>query len=254
MKKRIFYNVICPFLSVAVILAIWAVVSAVYDKPLLLPSVKSVFIDFFIHFGMGEFYAAIGMTFLRSIACFALALAFALPLSVCSAKWRAVQNVIKPVVEFLRSVPVIALILLALVAFNSSVLPIFVGFLMVFPLLYSALLNELTSKSFCDNVIMCKLYEVSNSDAVRYLYVPAIAPKTLEQGEILLPLAVKVVISGEVLAYAKTGLGLLMRSAQLDVATSRLVAYAFAAALLSYLAQLFIKLIRLCLRRAKLCR
>lgn len=254
MKKRLFYNVICPLISVAAVFAVWAVIAAVYDKPLLLPSIVSVTVDFFLQFGSGQFYAAIALTFLRSIACFVSAFVFALPLALLSAKSKAVRAALQPVVGFLRSVPVIAVILIAMVVFSSSVLPIFVGFLTVFPLLYSAFLQTLVSRNFCDNEIMCKLYGVSKGDTVRYLYVPTLAPKTLEQGEILLPLAVKVVVSGEVLAYAKTGLGLLMRSAQLDVATGKLIAYAFVAALLSYLAQLLVKLIRVCLRRAKLCR
>lgn len=253
-KKTLFYNLILPVLSILVVVGVWAVVAAIYDKPLVFPNVDVVFIDFFKLFAVGEFYAGMAMTFLRSAACFALALLIALPLAYAASKNRVFFKILQPLMGFLRSIPVIAVILVTLIMFSSSFLPVVVGFLTIFPLSYSAYLQAFTTDEMQQNLEMCKLYKVKSKYVIKYVYLPTLLPSTFTQSESLLPLAIKVVISGEVLAYAKTGIGLLMRSAQLNVETSKLVAYAFIATLLSFLALLLAKLCRLICRRLRLCR
>lgn len=253
-KKTILYNLILPVLSVAAVVGVWAIVAAVYGKPLILPNVGAVLVDFFKMFAAGEFYAGMAMTFLRSAACFVAALVFALPLAYFASKSTAVYKILQPIIGFLRSVPVIAVILLALILFSSSFLPVVVGFLTVFPLLYSAYLQAFTADEMQQNLEMCTLYKVKGRYVAKYVYLPELLPATFVQAETLFPLAVKIVISGEVLAYAKVGIGMLMRSAQLNVETSKLVAYAFVAALLSYVALLLVKACRLLCRRLRLCR
>lgn len=253
-KKSIFYNLICPIASIFIVIGVWAIVAAVYDKPLIFPKVGDVFVSFFRLFGEGAFYAALGSTFARSLACFALAFVFALPLAFASAFCKTVAQMVKPVVDLLRSVPVIAVILIALVTFSSSVLPIAVGFLTLFPLLYTAFWSTLTSNKLTANLAMCSLYNVRKRDKVRYVILPELSPVAFVQADTLLPLAVKVVISGEVLAYSRESLGLLMKNAQTIVQTDKLVAYAFVAILLSYLAKLLVFAIKYAFRRLKLCR
>lgn len=253
-RKRLFYNLICPLLGVLLIAGVWAIVAGVYNKPLIVPQLSSVVVSFFQLFADGSFYANVGVTLLRSVACFVLAYVLALPLALLATFNKTFEKVFKPFVEILRSVPVVALILIALVLFSSSVLPIVVGFLIVFPLIYSALLNALTSDEVKLNLEMCKLYKSRKRDIVRYVYMPVAVPTSFNQAKSLLPLAVKVVVSGEVLAYARVGLGLAMQSAQINVEIDKLVAYAVVATLLSYLCLVLVALVELVCRRLKLCR
>lgn len=252
--KRLLYNLIFPVIGVMLIVIVWAAASAIYGKPLILPSVTDVTVSFATLFSSGKFYLDVLMTFVRSLACFVLAYVLALPLALAAAFSKAFAAIFRPIVEALRSVPMIAVILLALALFSSSVLPIVVGFLMVFPLAYSGFYNTLTSQSISKNVEMCKLYKAKNRDIARYVYMPSLAPSMLLQAQSLLPLSVKVVVSGEVLAYTRTGLGLAMQSAQLNVEIDRLVAYALVAILLSYACLGLVKLTEFVLRRCKLCR
>ncbi|MCM1194424.1 MAG: ABC transporter permease subunit [Firmicutes bacterium] len=253
-KKEIFYNLICPFIGVIVFVCVWAIAAAIYGKPLILPDVGSVLVSFFKLFASGDFYASMGMTFLRSVACFVMAYVLALPLALASAFSASLAGIIRPITDFFRTLPVIAIILVTLILFPSTFTPIAVGFLTVFPLLYSALYNSLTCVAMRKNLDMCRAYNVGKRNIAKYLYMPALIPSSFAQAETLLPLAVKVVVSGEVLAYTRVGLGLAMHSAQLNVETDKLVAYAFVAALLSFVASLSVKLIRLICRRLKLCR
>lgn len=253
-KKRLFYNLICPLMGVGFVAGVWAIVAAIYNKPLIVPKLSYVVVSFFQLFATGSFYANVGVTLLRSVACFVLAYVLALPLALLAAFSKTFERTFKPFVEILRSVPVIALILIALAMFNSSTLPIVVGFLMVFPLMYSALLNALTSNDAKQTVEMCRLYKSRNRDIIKYVYMPTAVPTSFSQAKTLLPLAVKVVVSGEVLAYARVGLGLAMQSSQINVEIDKLVAYAVVATLLSYLCLGLVTLVELVCRRLKLCR
>lgn len=245
---------ICPLLGVMLIAGVWAIVAAVYGKPLIVPKFSSVVVSFFKLFVSGKFYVDALVTLLRSAACFIVAYVVALPLSLLAAFNKTFAAVFKPFVEILRSVPVIAVILVALVMFSSSILPVVVGFLMVFPLIYSALLAAFTSEETTSAVEMCRLYKARNRDVLKYVYAPVVMPVSFCQAKTLMPLAVKVVVSGEALAYARRGLGLAMQSAQLNVETDRLIAYAVVATLLSYLCLGLVALAEICCRRLRLCR
>lgn len=253
-RKWIVYNLICPACGILLIVALWAVTAAIYNKPLILPDIGSTLIGFFGFFATGEFYAQIAMTFARSVACFALSYALAFGLALLSAYCKWFAQAIKPLILLLRATPVIAVILIVLVAFNSNVLPIVVGFLTIFPLIYSAFYKELTSERMAQNLQVCAVYHTRKQDTAQYLYIPALAHISLSQAETLLPLSVKVVISAEVLAYTRVGLGLAMRSAQMNVETNKLIAYAFVAVLLSVIAQLLVTLVKLVCRRFVKCR
>lgn len=252
--KRIAYNLIFPICGILLVVALWAVTAAIYNKPLILPSVGSTLAGFFGFFATGEFYAQIAMTFARSVACFALSYALAFGLALLSAYCKWFTQAIKPIILLLRATPIIAVILIALVAFNSNILPIIVGFLTIFPLIYSAFYQQLTSEKMVKSLQVCAVYHTRKRDMAQYLYIPTLAHMSLQQAEALLPLAVKVVISAEVLAYTRVGLGLAMRSAQMNVETDKLLAYAFVAVLLSVIAQLLIKLIKIICGRVRKCR
>ena len=252
--KRLFYNLICPLIGVAAIAGVWAAASAIYNKPLILPGVADITLAFVKLFGSGKFYLDVAATFARSIICFVLSYLFALPLALASAFSKTFASVFKPFAEVLRSVPMIAVILVALAVFNSSVLPVVVGFLMVFPLAYSAFYNALTNADVVLSVETCRLFKARRRDIVRYAYMPVLLPSGVLQAQSLLPLSVKVAVSGEVLAYTRRGLGLAMQSAQINVEIDKLAAYALIAVLLSYACLGLVKLLELILRRCRLCR
>lgn len=253
-RKRLFYNLICPFIGAVLIACVWASVAAIYNKPLIVPSLFDVVVSFFRLFIQPSFYADAGFTLLRSVLCYISAYVLSLPLALLATFSKIFANVFKLFVEILRSVPVIAVILIALTVFSSSALPIAVGFLMVFPLSYSGLYNALSSCEVRLNEEMCSVYKVRKRDVVKYVYMPVLTPASFSQAKSLLPLAVKVVVSGEALAYSRVGLGLAMQSSQINVQIDRLIAYALVAVLLSYLCLGLVALIELCCRRLKLCR
>ncbi|MCM1043672.1 MAG: hypothetical protein NC350_05690 [Corallococcus sp.] len=253
MKKRLLENLLYPLCGITVIIAVWAVCAEIYGKPLILPKFTDTAKSFFCFFAEGEFYSAMAMTFLRSLLCFVVALIFATGLALLSALCRQFEMAFAPVIGILRSAPTMAVLLVALVVLTSSTVPIFVGFLTVFPVCYSALLDSLKD---IDGEIggMLQVYKVNRCLRTTYVYLPQLTSSAFTQARSLLPLTVKVVISGEVLAYTRTSLGIAMKQAQLNVETAKLVAYLFAAALLSFAAEMLAVGIRYLLRRAKVCR
>jgi ABC-type nitrate/sulfonate/bicarbonate transport system permease component len=68
--KKIIGNVVYPVLSLVLVLAVWWIVSAVKDKPLVFPTPDKVVVDFFNLFGGANFWKAVGMTVARTVICF----------------------------------------------------------------------------------------------------------------------------------------------------------------------------------------
>ena len=69
--KKIFFDILYPLIAFALVIAIWAIVAKVKNKPLILPSPDVVLKKFFTLGGEAGFWRAVGFSVLRTLWCFA---------------------------------------------------------------------------------------------------------------------------------------------------------------------------------------
>ena len=253
MKKQTIYNLLFSTLGFVVLLVAWQIVALIYNKPLILPSVTTTVKQFLLLFTTKNFYLDTLFTFLRSLLAFVVSLVLAFCLATLSARFNNFAYAIKPVVSILATTPVMAILLLLLVFVKSAFLPMVVAFLMTFPVLYNAIYTE-----FCRAEqkfgAMCKVYKVGFLNKLFFVWLPNSLDSLLNSCKTTLSMSVKVTISGEVLAYTATSLGMSMQSASLNAETSVLLAYCFVALILSCLAELLVCGVKKLLTGAKLWR
>ncbi len=66
-----------------------------------------------------------------------------------------------------------AIIILALIWLDNEIVPMFVGFIMVFPILYETILNGILNID--ENIIeMAEIYKVNKGTIIRDIYMPSI--------------------------------------------------------------------------------
>jgi len=248
-KKLILDNLIFSLLGVLFLVAFWAIFSAVYSKPLLVPGVGAVLSGFASLLSNREFYVSVGATFLRALAAFVAAMFFAILFAVTSASSRRFSAFVRPFVVLISSTPTMAILLLMLVFLSSQWIPVVVSALMAFPLLYSSFIAALGNLSGVEQV--ATVYDVSRFAKIRYVYLPSIFGVAEQHVANGLALALKVVISGEVVAYTRGSVGLAMRSAQINVETDVLLAYVLTSFLLSAVAALLVRAVFLIIKRRK---
>ena len=231
--KKIIENVAYPLISLVLVLGIWWIVSAVKDKPLVLPAPDKVIVEFFKLFCGVSFWKSVGLSLLRTVICFAISFVLAFAVAVVAGLWTPIHKVMSPIISILRSAPTLAIILIMMLWLDGQTAPVFVGFLIAFPLLYQGIYTAIVGVDK-DLVEMAKFYKVKPRDVVFGLYAPEIAPQVFDVSKSTISLTLKVIIASEVLTYAKDSIGLEMQKANQAFDVAVLLGWTLVAILLSF--------------------
>ncbi|MBR1624630.1 MAG: ABC transporter permease subunit [Clostridia bacterium] len=240
MKKILkkWQNVLYPLLSLGIIVGLWALLAKIVNIELIIPSLQSTFRQLGRILSAKDFYIALGSTLWRSLASFAIGAFSALGLSLLSLL-KPVKKILSPFIKIIRSVPTMSVILLAVIWLKPTVSPIFVAFLINFPIMYSGFLSAMESIDG-ELISMSKIYNVSLKDRVLSLYLPSVAPAAFDCMQSSISLTVKIIISAEVLAQTRNSLGIMMQISRAYLETAELIAYTITAIVLSYLLELVV--------------
>jgi NitT/TauT family transport system permease protein len=135
-------------------------------------------------------------------------------------------------VGLLRATPVRAVILLAMIWFQSDGMPVFVGFLMCFPVLYGNVVEGIRSLDR-DLLDMARVFRVRRPRILTSLYLPAILPYLVAGFSSTLGLSWKVVVAAEVLAQPVRALGSRLQDSRVMLDTAGVLAWTAVALLLA---------------------
>ena len=189
-----------------------------------------------------NFYKAFIGTMLRVLIGFVVSLIFAVAFSVLAYLSNPFSKLFSVIVAMLRSLPVLAVLLIVLTFVNRSFAPVLVCFLSLFPLLYTAFLTALKGVS---NELkeMCYLYKVPVKKQVKHLYIPKILPKILLDGAGAISFGIKLTVSAEILANVYGSVGGFMKEASLYLLTAELFAITFIVCLIGILVEFIGKIL-----------
>ncbi len=143
MKTYILKDRKLSIISKLSIVFLWVVLSRIVNNEVIIPSISSTFISMIEIIKGINFPNIIKYTLLRTLIGFSISLLLAMIMGIASSYSKIVYNFMDPISKFLNSVPTIALIVLALIWLNNELVPIFIGFIMVFPLLYETVLSSI---------------------------------------------------------------------------------------------------------------
>lgn len=203
-------------------LLVWYVAAAIAHSELILPDPQTVIGLTFRMLGDGSVWLALLATLGRSLAAFVLSVAFAFGLALLVGVYPKTRFCVDAIVTFLRALPTIAIILVTLVLFPSSIVPIVVAFLVASPVAFGTFVRQFEHNAELFDV--CKVYDVTPSRRVRYYLLPMIRDELLSVAQEELPLCIKVVVAGEVLALPLRSVGRDMYVGKVNVDTARIVA------------------------------
>lgn len=226
-------NVVYPLLSFALVMAVWAIVAKVKDNPLILPMPDKVLETFFSLGGENGFWISVAMSLARTGICFALSFVCALALASLGGLFYPFHRVISPIVTFLRSAPTVAVILILYAFASSNAMAIAVGFLVAFPIMYSAFYGAIVGVDK-DLVEMAKVYKVRPLDKVLGIYLPSIANCLFDTSKSTLSLTLKVVVAAEILAGIGKSIGGKISVANATFEIAYLLAWTLVAIALSF--------------------
>ena len=131
--------------AAALAVLVWQAASMAVGSALLLPSPAAVLVRLAALLPDGAFWRAVWFSFCRIAGGFGAALVLGTALAFAAGRWPAVDVLLRPYVLAVKSVPVASFIILALIWMRASALPLFISFLMVFPILYTNVLAGIRS-------------------------------------------------------------------------------------------------------------
>ena len=183
-----------------------------------------------------KFYLQVAYTLKRTLLGIGLSFALGLLTAFLSDMSGLIEAFLKPAITLMKSTPVMAIIILALLWFESHEVPIFVCFLMCYPIVYTNVLAGL--KALDKELIeMSKVFEVKGWLCIRKCYLPQLRPYLYAALDLSVSMAWKVVIAAEVLAVPKYAIGYALLDAKRYLETREVFAWMIVIVSLSEICQ-----------------
>lgn len=224
MKSYILKNRKLSIISIISLIIIWILLSRIVNNEVIIPSIETTFISIVEIIKNPGFLNIISYTVLRTLIGFLISLFLAMTLGIFSSISKIVHNLMVPILKFLNSIPTIAIIVLALIWLNNELVPMFVGFLMVFPVLFETVLNSILNVD--KNIIqMAYLYRVNKMEIIKNIYIPNILYNLSTIFNSALGINLKMVVAGEVLAQPKYAIGSSLQLQRMYLNTSGVFAW-----------------------------
>lgn len=228
--------------SIIVLLLIWQVTSIYVDNRLLFPSVIDVLKSTITVLSKENFITIIIYSIIRGAKSFLISFSIALILAMLSYFNKIIYNCILPILSIIKAVPTMAFIVLLLVWTSKDYAPVIIGVMISLPIFYDAILNTIINLD--KNLLqMCNVYKIPIRDKIKEIILPVIA---IELGKVLsstFSLIFKVVISGEVYAQPKYGIGAMIQLEKMQLNTASIISWIIIITIISYIFDLFFKAI-----------
>jgi len=219
--------------SVIIILIIWKAISLYFNSGFIVPSPEKTLITTLKLFTDDRFLLTVGATILRSLAGFCISFLLGLLAGITAGINPYFDAFLRPVLITIRSVPIIAIILLALIWLTPGIVPVFIAMLTMFPFICTNVSDGIRSVDR-DLVQMAKFYRVAKTRIVKELYLPAIMPFIISGASSAMGIGWRAIITGEVLSHPKYGIGTLMQNAQTFLNVDAVIAWTIIAVVISY--------------------
>ena len=205
-------------------LAVWEAASLLVGKELLLPSPLSTLSRLGALLLQGTSWLFAGLTLLRIMSGYVLGVLAGVLLAVLTARSRFAEALLAPLRAIIKASPVTSFILLALLWLSSDMVPLFISFLMVVPMVWSAT-AEAILQTDVRLIEMGRLYGLTSWQIVKKIYFPSVLPALLAACTTSLGFAWKSGVAAEIIALPRQSIGYMLYQSKLRIETVDLFAW-----------------------------
>lgn len=226
-------------------LIVWQAAAAGIDNRILMVGPVQVLYAFLQNVTRPDFIRTVLSSFVRIGLGFFLALFAGLLFGAAGYRFRIVGEILKPVIQTLKSVPVASFVVLLLIWFGSGRLSFFISFLIVFPNVY---VNTIAGLKSADAGLleMAQVFGMRRRNRFFYIYRPALMPYLNSCLKISLGMCWKSGVAAEVIGLPDHSLGERLYMSKIYLDTAGLFAWTLTVILISFLFEkAVLRLIRL---------
>ena len=215
-------------------IAVWFVLAAAVDNQILLATPLETFWALISRLSKGSFYLAVGRSLLRIGTGFLAGFAAALLLAMGSRRFPLLEDVLAPVLNLMKAIPVASFVVLLLIWWGSSFLSVAICFLVVLPNVYISTLEGLKSTDW-RLLEMAEVFRLTFWSRFFYIYRPALKPFLYSSLKISLGMCWKSGIAAEVIGTPDNSIGEQMYLSKIYLDTAGVFAWTAVIVLLSVL-------------------
>lgn len=221
-------------------IALWQFAAMWVDSEFLLPTPAATVKTLFSMCGTKKFWLSVAISISRIVAGFLLAMVLGSLCGIISAHVRWFADLFSPLLHVIRSVPVASFIILVLVWLKTNNIPVFISFLMVFPMFWDRMQSAFDS---VDQKLLelCRVMRVSFGEKLRAVYLPAVLPALRSVCITGIGFAWKSGVAAEVICKPQSALGTLLSNGKTALETPEVFAVTLVIVVLSILFDSFLK-------------
>ena len=234
MKKRFLPAWSYTPLAVLFWVGLWWLISAIYAKPLILPSPIDTLRTLAKLAATGEFYLTVALSLGRILLGILLALAAGTALAVLSVKSAFLDRLLSPLLSLFKATPVASVIFLMLLWIGRARIPFVIALVMALPIVFANVREGLlqTDRKLLE---MASVFKVPTSRILWDIRLPSLKPYFLAASRSAISLAWKAGIAAEVLCTPEHSIGRAIYEGKLYIMTEELFAWTFLVILISVL-------------------
>jgi NitT/TauT family transport system permease protein len=208
-------------------LVVWQVIAWAVHNSVLLAGPLETLVTLAAMVGTVGFWCAIGTTFVHIAVGFTCSFALAVVMGACAWRLPVLRRLLVPLISFVKSVPVVCVIVLLLMWMGSAHVSVLAVGLMVFPPVYFSVLEGLDQVD-ADMITMMDTFRVPWGRRVRYYFVPAVMPYVAAAAKVVVGIGWKSGVAAEVIGVPNGTVGAGVYLAKIGLDSARLFAWTFA--------------------------
>lgn len=224
--------------SVLFWILIWFIASLLIKEELFLPSPFKTFEALLSLVRENSFWKSILFSLSRVTLGIVLSVALALVFAPLSYRFSFVESLLDPLLKTIKATPVASIVILVLLWIKSKNLSVVISFLMVFPVIYTSLLEGLKNISG-DIIEMADVYKIKGFKRIRYIYIPLVMPFFKASSKTALAMGWKSAVAAEVIGLPAYSIGSELYSSKVYFDTPRLFAWTIVIIILSIIFEKF---------------
>ena len=228
--------------SILIWILLWHILGSIANQKLLfkIPLPLDTLTEFLNCVKLPSFWEAVSSSLLHISSGFILAVILGLLCGLLSGNSPIFKTLTAPISRLIRSVPVAAFIILAWLWIPSDVIPSFISFLMVFPIIWLQVETGLLS---VDNKLieMAGVMGMTKTDIVKNIKIPTIMPFFRESVITGLGFAWKSGVAAEVICNPTGSIGALLSNAKSNLEYAKVFAVVLTIIILSLVLENIIK-------------
>lgn len=228
--------------SIAFWILLWHIGATLANKELLfkIPLPLDTLREFFTCVKTLEFWDSVGTSLWHIVTGFVFAVILGLFCGLLSGSSTFFATLTAPLTRLIRAVPVAAFIILAWLWIPSEIIPAFIAFLMVFPIVWSHVETGLLS---VDKrlVEMARVMGMDKKGIIKNITIPSVMPQFRVSCITGLGYAWKSGVAAEVLCNPTGSIGAMLSQAKSNLDYSRVFAIVLMVVLLSFILENIIK-------------